>query len=83
MPKEPFKDIQFVFVDNMRQVFREALKEKVPTPVIGRLPSGPPAAGSQWAKYLGALDRLAALIPSNNFVSNQLNPRIYLRLGTG
>ncbi len=33
VPKEPFKDISFVFVDNMRQVFREALKEKVPTPV--------------------------------------------------
>jgi len=30
VPKEPFKDIRFVFVDNMRQVFREALKEKVP-----------------------------------------------------
>jgi ATP-dependent Lon protease len=28
VPKEPFKDIQFVFVENMRQVFREALKEK-------------------------------------------------------
>ena len=32
VPKEPFKDIQFVFVDNMRQVAREALKERtVPT----------------------------------------------------
>jgi ATP-dependent Lon protease len=34
VPKEPFKDISFVFVENMRQVFREALKEKersVPT----------------------------------------------------
>src|ERR1041385_283886 len=34
VPKHLFKDIQFVFVDNMRQVFREALKEKersVPT----------------------------------------------------
>jgi len=28
VPKEPFKDIKFVFVDNMRQVFREALKEE-------------------------------------------------------
>jgi len=34
VPKEPFKDIQFVFVDNMRQVFREALKEKAP-PALG------------------------------------------------
>src|SRR6266498_923379 len=33
VPKEPFKDIKFVFVDNMRQVFREALKEKVVPPV--------------------------------------------------
>jgi ATP-dependent Lon protease len=33
VPKEPFKDIRFVFVDNMRQVFREALKEKVPPPI--------------------------------------------------
>jgi ATP-dependent Lon protease len=29
VPKEPFKDIKFIFVDNMRQVVREALKEKV------------------------------------------------------
>src|SRR4030095_11045186 len=33
VPKEPFKDIRFVFVENMRQVFREALKEKVVPPV--------------------------------------------------
>ena len=33
VPKEPFKDIRFVFVDNMRQVFREALiEEKVVPP---------------------------------------------------
>src|SRR5213075_593748 len=44
VPKEPFKDVQFVFVDNMRQVRSEALKERVP-PAIGsgtrpsRLPS--------------------------------------------
>src|SRR5436309_2603289 len=31
--KEPFKDIRFVFVENMRQVFRQALKEKVTPPV--------------------------------------------------
>jgi ATP-dependent Lon protease len=37
VPKEPFKDIRFVFVDNMRQVFREALKERVVPPVT----SGP------------------------------------------
>jgi ATP-dependent Lon protease len=34
VPKEPFKDIEFVYVDNMRQVFREALKERV-APAIG------------------------------------------------
>ena len=34
VPKELFKDIQFVFVDNMRQVIREALKDKV-APVLG------------------------------------------------
>jgi ATP-dependent Lon protease len=43
VPKHLFKDIQFVFVDNMRQVFREALKPKegVPatsTPRPTRLP---------------------------------------------
>ncbi len=32
VPKEPFKDIRFVFVDHMRQVFREALGEKVVPP---------------------------------------------------
>jgi ATP-dependent Lon protease len=34
VPKELFKDVRFIFVDNMRQVFREALKEKV-TPALG------------------------------------------------
>jgi len=43
VPKEPFKDIRFVFVDNMRQVFREALGEKVlppasPAPRPQRIP---------------------------------------------
>src|SRR6266849_3630285 len=33
-PKELFKHVRFHFVDNMRQVFREALKEKV-TPALG------------------------------------------------
>ena len=33
VPKEPVKHIRFVFVDNVRQVFREALKEKIATPV--------------------------------------------------
>jgi ATP-dependent Lon protease len=32
VPKEPFKDIRFVFVENMRQVFREALGDKVVPP---------------------------------------------------
>src|SRR5438552_2406022 len=40
VPKEPFKDIQFVFVENMRQVFREALKERI-APAVGA--SGRPA----------------------------------------
>src|SRR5689334_8998774 len=43
VPKEPFKDIRFVFVENMRQVFREALGEKVvpratPAPRPQRIP---------------------------------------------
>jgi ATP-dependent Lon protease len=43
VPQEPFKDIRFVFVDNMRQVFREALGEKVlppasPAPRPQRIP---------------------------------------------
>src|SRR6266853_1048292 len=37
VPKELFKDVRFVFVDNMRQVFREALKEKV-TPALTSSP---------------------------------------------
>ena len=40
VPKEPFKDIQFVFVDNMRQVAREALKERT----VPALASGSRAA---------------------------------------
>src|SRR5213595_2815409 len=35
LPKGLFKDVQFVFVDNMRQVFREALKPKEAVPVAG------------------------------------------------
>jgi ATP-dependent Lon protease len=47
VPKELFKDISFVFVDNMRQVFREALKERVPTPVTsGSRPARLPQAAS-------------------------------------
>jgi len=47
VPKEPFKDIEFVYVDNMRQVFREALKEKI-APAIGSTnrPSRLPQAAS-------------------------------------
>jgi ATP-dependent Lon protease len=33
VPKEPFKGIRFVFVENVRQVFREALKDRVVPPV--------------------------------------------------
>jgi ATP-dependent Lon protease len=47
VPKEPFKDIRFVFVDNMRQVFREALKAKVaPTVSLGPRPQRLPQAAS-------------------------------------
>ena len=47
VPKEPFKDIRFVFVDNMRQVFREALGEKVIPPVsTGPRPQRMPQAAS-------------------------------------
>jgi len=46
VPKDLFKDIRFVFVDHMRQVFREALKEKTPVPVSAgaRPPRLPQAA---------------------------------------
>src|SRR5207245_9749160 len=37
VPKEPLKDIRLVFVDNMRQVLREALKDKV-TPILTHEP---------------------------------------------
>ncbi|HEY3025778.1 MAG TPA: endopeptidase La [Pyrinomonadaceae bacterium] len=37
VPKELFKDIRFVFVDHMRQVFREALKEKTAPPISPRV----------------------------------------------
>jgi ATP-dependent Lon protease len=47
VPKEPFKDIRFVFVDNMRQVFREALKQRVAPPVTtGQRPQRLPQAAS-------------------------------------
>jgi len=48
VPKEPFKDVQFIFVDNMRQVFREALKEKLPPTIGGATrPSRLPHAASR------------------------------------
>ncbi|MEP6707653.1 MAG: endopeptidase La, partial [Pyrinomonadaceae bacterium] len=37
VPKELFKDIRFVFVDHMRQVFREALREKTAPPISPRV----------------------------------------------
>jgi ATP-dependent Lon protease len=47
VPKEPFKDIRFVFVENMRQVFREALGEKVLPPLsAGPRPQRMPQAAS-------------------------------------
>jgi ATP-dependent Lon protease len=39
VPKEPFKDIRFVFVDHMRQVFREALGDKVAPPRVPQQPA--------------------------------------------
>jgi ATP-dependent Lon protease len=47
VPKEPFKDIRFVFVDNVRQVFREALKDKIAPPTANRpRPARVPQAAS-------------------------------------
>jgi ATP-dependent Lon protease len=51
VPKEPFKDIKFVFVDDVRQVFREALKEKVAPAAAGgarpaRAPQATPVPGT-------------------------------------
>jgi ATP-dependent Lon protease len=47
VPREPFKDIRFVFVDNMRQVFREALLEKaVPAASSGTRPQRVPQAAN-------------------------------------
>jgi ATP-dependent Lon protease len=48
VPKELFGDIRFVFVDNVRQVFREALRDKVvpPTSVRGTRPARLPQAAS-------------------------------------
>src|SRR5436305_625632 len=46
IPKEPFGEMQFIFVENVREVFREALKEKTtqtPAPVQ-RPPRLPQAA---------------------------------------
>src|ERR1700716_249264 len=46
VPKELFKDIRFVFVDNMRQVFREALKERVVPASSGTRPQRMPQAAA-------------------------------------
>jgi ATP-dependent Lon protease len=47
VPKEPFKDIKFVFVEDVRQVFREALKSKVAPPATaGTRPARVPQAAS-------------------------------------
>jgi ATP-dependent Lon protease len=47
VPKELFGDIRFVFVDNVRQVFREALKEKIiPPATTGARPARVPQVAS-------------------------------------
>jgi len=47
VPKELFKDIEFIFVDNVRQVFREALKDrKIPLASTGPRPARLPQAAS-------------------------------------
>jgi ATP-dependent Lon protease len=46
VPQELFKDITFVFVDNMRQVFREALKERLTSALSGPRPGRLPQAAS-------------------------------------
>src|SRR5437870_5471293 len=47
VPKELFKDIKFIFVDNVRQVFREALKDrKMPLSSTGPRPARLPQAAS-------------------------------------
>jgi len=47
VPKEPFKNIRFVFVDDVRQVFREALKDRIVPPVsTGTRPARLPQAAS-------------------------------------
>ncbi|MEK6335407.1 MAG: endopeptidase La [Acidobacteriota bacterium] len=54
VPKEPFKDIKFVFVDNMRQVVREALKDKVEQVVgAGQRPVRLPQAASGRRDFKG------------------------------
>ncbi len=46
VPKEVFGDMQFVYVENVRDVFREALKEQTPAPAapVSRPPRLPQAA---------------------------------------
>jgi ATP-dependent Lon protease len=47
VPKELFKDIRFVFVENMKQVFREALKERAaPALTASTRPARLPQAAS-------------------------------------
>jgi ATP-dependent Lon protease len=49
IPKELFGEMQFIFVENVREVFREALKEKSQTPAgpVQRQPRLPQAAASR------------------------------------
>jgi ATP-dependent Lon protease len=46
IPKELFGEMQFIFVENVREVFREALKERAPAPAapVQRPPRLPQAA---------------------------------------
>ncbi|MEJ7576580.1 MAG: endopeptidase La [Pyrinomonadaceae bacterium] len=48
VPKEPFKDIRFVFVENVQQVLKESLREKPPAvvPAPSRPAVRPPQAAS-------------------------------------
>ena len=55
VPKEPFKDIRFVFVDNMRQVFREALGERVVPPASPATETAASAAGRKRSACLSLI----------------------------
>jgi ATP-dependent Lon protease len=66
VPKELFKDIKFVFVDHIRQVFEVALKEKIETVVAKKTSIGNGKEKNTTAKKSEIREKTTRIQPSQS-----------------